>query len=193
MKRIALAALAAGLLASVSCASGKTFELSYTDESGDYGVSATLEASPISGTNNAQWLVDGVQGTVSGTGVPGGSPAKITGVISGGASPFITPSGGFEIDNVLYFTIPASGKAFDYWGLGFFTGGIEWNLWDNGSGSPLYTLGHSGSGYPGTSLGSASVAAIPEASTWAMMGLGFAGLALAGSRSRSRCTAMSIE
>ena len=54
--------------------------------------------------------------------------------------------------------------------------------------------------YPGASDGSTggyafditSVSVVPEASTWAMMGLGFAGLAFAGCR-RSKCAQVGLS
>ena len=77
----------------------------------------------------------------------------------------------FDIDGVLFTTAENPGG--------------DWNLWENSPGN--YSLWESADSYnyPIEESGTLSVAAVPELSTWAMMGLGFAGLGVAG-RGRAR-------
>jgi hypothetical protein len=53
-----------------------------------------------------------------------------------------------------------------------------------------FTALDTGSPSYGNEYTNVSLSAVPEASTWAMMGLGFAGLALAGYRSRRPAAAI---
>jgi PEP-CTERM motif len=75
--------------------------------------------------------------------------------------------------------------AFDYYGLLFTTAGNPggyWNLWASSPGA--YSLYESAGSYnyPIQEIGSLSVAAAPEPSTWAMLALGFAALTFVGRR-----------
>jgi hypothetical protein len=97
----------------------------------------------------------------------------------------LSPDGSFIYDNLFY----TSGQTLDVDGVLFTTAQDTtgyWNLWGN---SPLnYSLYESiGPGnYAIQESGTLSVASIPELSTWAMLGLGFAGLGLARLRRAPR-------
>jgi hypothetical protein len=96
-----------------------------------------------------------------------------------------SPDGSFIYNDKFY----ASGLAFDIDGLLFTTAqnpGGYWNLWGNSPGD--YSLYEStGSyNYPIQSTGTLSVAAAPEPSTWAMLGLGFSSLGVVGRRRSGR-------
>ncbi len=100
------------------------------------------------------------------------------------SAPAYSPDGSF-IYNDLYYP---SGLAFDIDGVLFATAQNPdgyWNLWGNSPGD--YSLWESANSYNYAieESGTLSVAAVPELSTWAMLGLGFAGLGVAG-RSRAR-------
>ena len=95
------------------------------------------------------------------------------------------PDGSFIYNNLYY----SSGMAFDVDGVLFTTiqnPGGYWNLWGSSPGD--YSLWESSGSYnyPIAESGTLSVAAVPELSTWAMLGLGFAGLGVAGRRRMPR-------
>ena len=113
MKKVAFAALAASLLASVSGANANTFNLVYTDSSGDYGLNLTLTADAIGGP---EWWVTSMTGDVFGSAVPGGSESVT--FIPGGPPQFTSPDGHFYLDNVLYPGLPGA-QVLDIDGLGF--------------------------------------------------------------------------
>jgi hypothetical protein len=71
--------------------------------------------------------------------------------------------------------------------------GGYWNLW--GSSPGAYSLWESANSYnyPIEESGSLSVAAVPELSTGAMLGFGFAGLGVAGRRRLPRLAERSIN
>ena len=96
-----------------------------------------------------------------------------------------SPDGSFIYNNLYY----SSGMAFDVDGVLFATlqnPGGYWNLWGSSPGD--YSLWESAGSYnyPIAESGALSVAAAPELSTWAMLGLGFAGLGVAGRRRAPR-------
>jgi MYXO-CTERM domain-containing protein len=96
------------------------------------------------------------------------------------SGPAYSPDGSFIYNNLYH----PSGMAFDIDGVLFATAqnpGGYWNLWGNSPGN--YSLWESSSpySYPIEESGSLTVTGVPELSTWAMLGLGFAGL-----RRRSR-------
>jgi hypothetical protein len=102
-----------------------------------------------------------------------------------------SPDGSF-IYNDLYHP---SAMAFDIDGLLFATAqnpGGYWNLWGNSLGD--YSLWESAGpyNYPIQESGNLSVAAVPELSTWAMFGLGFASLGLASRRRGPRSVERSV-
>ena len=85
--------------------------------------------------------------------------------------------------------------AFDIDGLLFTTtenGGGYWNLWGNSPGDYSFWESAGPYNYPIQESGTLSVAAAPELSTWAMFGLGFAGLGLAGRRRGPRLAEQSL-
>ena len=95
------------------------------------------------------------------------------------SAPAYSPDGLFIYNNLYH----PSGVALDIYGVLFATPqnpGGYWNLWGNSPGNySLWELASS-SGYPIEESGTLSMAAVPELSTWAMLGLGFAGLGVAG-------------
>ena len=103
-----------------------------------------------------------------------------------------SPDGSFIYNNLYH----SSGMAFDIDGVLFSTSqnpGGYWNLW---GGSPgVYSLWESASSYnyPIEESGSLGVAAVPELSTWAMLGFGFAALGVAGRRRLPRLAERSIN
>jgi hypothetical protein len=102
-----------------------------------------------------------------------------------------SPDGSFIYNNLFY----PSGMAFDIDGLLFATPqnpGGYWNLWGDSPGD--YSLWESSGpcDYPIQESGTLSVAAVPELSTWAMFGLGFAALGLAGRRRSQRLPEASL-
>jgi hypothetical protein len=99
--------------------------------------------------------------------------------------PAYSPGGSFIYNNLYH----PSGMAFDIDGVLFATAqnpGGYWNLWGNSPGN--YSLWESTSpyNYPIEESGSLTMTAVPELSTWAMLGLGFAGLSVAGRGRASR-------
>jgi len=152
-------------------AQAATFDLTYTGA--NFSLSAELDATDLGG---GDWLITGLSGTVF-----YGSSEPVT-LIPGGPGAFLTPSGAFIANNVLYYP-PSSGQYFDIDGLAFTASGAEWNLWGNGS---SYTLGTCQGGCYTFDYGTAVVSQVPEISTWAMMALGFACVGLAGYNTKHR-------
>jgi hypothetical protein len=106
----------------------------------------------------------------------GGGTTTILGLSDGGVH--LSPQGGFNYDNVY---LPSQNPSLDVWGLLFTTSGSpgsEWNLW--ALGPSQYEIG----AYNG-SFTVLSAAAAPEASTWAMMILGFLGVGFVAFRRKS--------
>ena len=98
--------------------------------------------------------------------------------------PAYSPDGSFIYNNLYH----PSGLSFDIDGLLFATmqnPGGYWNLWGNSPGG--YSLWESADSYNYRieESGTLGVAAVPELSTWAMLGMGFAGLGVAA-RGRAR-------
>jgi hypothetical protein len=99
------------------------------------------------------------------------------------SGPAYSPDGSFIYNDVYH----SAGMAFDVYGVLFATAqnsGGYWNLWASPPGA--YSLWESADAYnyPIEESGTLSVAAVPELSTWAMLGLGFACLGAVG-RARS--------
>jgi hypothetical protein len=175
-KFVAAAALAA-VLAPVSCeASTIAFNVDTTtfDIKGQAVLSDSLNA--VGGHD-----VESISGLV--TGPSGGA---ITGPIANPTQPGYYNNGSWIYDNVVYPSAPS----FDYWGLLFSAGGYDYNIFTSGSTGYLSTNNPQGVFNPGEVVLAASVAAIPEASSWAMMLAGFAALGFAGYRSSRRSVAL---
>jgi hypothetical protein len=86
--------------------------------------------------------------------------------------------------------------SFDVDGLLFTTAqnpGGYWNLWGNSPGNYSFWESAPGAGYAIQESGTLSVAAVPELSTWAMLGLGFAGLGVVGRRRAPRLGEASLS
>ena len=163
--------LATATLFAVTAANAATYK--FTFQSSDAELAATGEF-----TVNALNEVTSVSGAISGL-----TNQAISGVIANPSFPSASysPDGSFIFDNVYLPT----GMAFDYSGLLFTTAenpGGYWNLLASSPGS--YSLYESAGSYnyPIEEIGTLSVAAAPEPSTWAMLALGFAALSFVGRR-----------
>ncbi len=170
-----IAALSTAMLISVTAANAAVYK--FTFQSNDAELTATGEI-----TVNAAEQVIAVSGVISGL-----TDQTISGV---GAnpdfpSPSYSPDGSFIFDNVFYPT----GNAFDVDGLLFVTAqnpGGYWNLWGTSPGNYALYESAGSYNYPIQEIGSLSVAAAPEPSTWAMLAVGFASLGLFGRRRTAR-------
>ena len=168
-----IAALMTAMMLNASAASAAVY--SFTFESSDAELSASGEI-----VVNGAGQVTGMSGAISG--LTSQTISAVTANPSFSSSAY-SPDGSFIYDNVYHPT----GMAFDVNGLLFTTAqnpGGYWNLWGNSPGN--YSLWESAGSYnyPIEESGSLSVAAAPEPSTWAMLGLGFAALGLVGRRRR---------
>jgi hypothetical protein len=169
-----IASLTATMLLTASSANATVYK--FTFESFDSELVATGEI-----TVSAADEVTAISGRISGLVDQTISSITPNPNFSGAA---YSPDGSFIYNNLYY----PSGMAFDIDGVLFTTAenpGGYWNLWENSPGN--YSLWESADSYnyPIEESGTLSVAAVPELSTWAMMGLGFAGLGVAG-RGRAR-------
>jgi PEP-CTERM motif-containing protein len=169
-----LAALVAAAMLTASAADASVYRFDY-ESAGD----ALTAAGAI--TVDASGEVTGISGTISGL-----IDETISGMVANpnfsGAA--LSPDGSFIYDNAFY----SSGQPFDVYGLLFTTKGMNgyWNLWGNAPGN--FSLWESVGGYYAVqTTGGLTLAAVPEASTWAMLAAGFAGLGYAAlRRPRSR-------
>jgi len=171
-----LAGLAAAAMLTVSVAEASVYKFDY--ESVGDTLNATGEI-----TVSASGKVTGISGTISGL-----VDETIGGVVANPNYPSYSysPDGLFLYDNAF----SSSGQPFDDDGLLFTTEGVNgyWNLWGNG---PDLSLWASGSGnYRISTSGTIALAAIPELPTWAMLGMGFAGLGYAALRRPGRRDAL---
>jgi hypothetical protein len=137
------------------------------------------------GTSFVGYEIQSISGVIVG---PGGG--IVSGPIANPNQPGSTTNFGFIYDNNAFQTTPY----LNLWGVLFNTGGGAgpiWNLWGN---SPtdyeLYTYS-SGISTGVDVHGTLTVTAVPEASTWAMMILGFAGIGFVAYR-RKNATAFRI-
>ena len=176
-----IASLATAMLLTASPANATVYK--FTFESFDSELTATGEI-----TVNAADEVIAIAGEISGL------VDETIGSVTPNpdfSGPAYSPDGSFIYNNVYY----PSGMTFDIDGVLFATAqnpGGYWNLWGNSPGD--YSLWESASSYnyPIEESGTLSVAAVPELSTWAMLGLGFAGLGVAGRRRAPRLAQRSI-
>ena len=166
-----IATLATATLSAVTAANAETYQ--FTFQSNGAELTATGQF-----TVNAVDEVTSVSGAISGL-----TNQTISGVTANPSFPSssYSPDGSFIFDN-LY---SPSGMTFDYSGLLFTTAenpGGYWNLWASSPGA--YSLYESAGSYnyPIQEVGSLSVAAAPEPSTWAMLALGFVALTFVGRR-----------
>ena len=169
-----VASIATAILLTVSPANASVYRFTFESfdselmATGTMTVSAAGEVTAISGQISG--LVDQTIGSVTpNPNFPG---------------PAYSPDGSFIYDNLYY----SSGMAFDIDGVLFATAqnpGGYWNLWGNSPDDFSLWESANSNGYPIEESGTLSVAAVPELSTWAMLGLGFAGLGVAG-RARRR-------
>ncbi len=176
-----IASVAATMLLTASAANATVYK--FTFETFDSQLTAAGEM-----TVNASDEVTAVSGDISG--LVDQTIASVTSNPNFSGSAY-SPDGAFIFNNLYY----KSGMSFDVDGLLFATvqnlGGY-WNLWGN---SPEnYSLWESapGSGYAIQESGTLSMAAVPELSTWAMLGFGFAGLGVVGRGRASRLPEASL-
>jgi len=180
-KFVAAAAIAA-VLAPLSCEATTiafNFDTATFDLKGQAVLSDSVNA--VGGYD-----VESISGLV--TGPSGGT---ITGLITNPTQPDYYDNGSWIYDNVVYPSAPSV----DYWGLLFSAGGYDYNIFTSSSMGYLSTNNPGGVFNPGEvvlsgSLLSGSIAAVPEASTWAMMLVGFAALGFAGYRSSRSSVAL---
>ena len=175
-----IAALTTAVLLTVTTASAATYK--FTFESSDAELTATGEF-----TVDAAEQVTSMSGVISGL-----VDQTISAVTANPSFPSqsLSPDGLFIYNNVYYPT----GMAFDTNGVLFTTAqnpGGYWNLWGNSPGNySLYELADGN--YPIQEIGTLSVVATPEPSTWAMLVVGFASLGLVGRRRRTARLAPSL-
>ena len=169
-----IATLTTAMLFTMTTANAAIYK--FTFQSNDAQLTATGQF-----TVNAADEVTGVSGAISGL-----TNQTISGVTANPSFPSASysPDGSFIFNNVYYPT----GNAFDVNGLLFVTAenpGGYWNLWGTSPGN--YSLYQSAGSYnyPIQEVGTLSVAAAPEPSTWAMLALGFAALCFVGRRQRA--------
>jgi hypothetical protein len=148
----------------------------------------TFDSSDGALSMTGEFTVDASDDVVSMTGdISGLVDQTITDVFANPSAPGVatSPDGSFYYNNMFY----SSGQTFDVDGVLFTTAENTtgyWNLW--GTSPSSYTLYESvgPNNFAVQEVGRLSVGAIPEASTWAMLGLGFAGLGLVGVRRAPR-------
>jgi len=98
----------------------------------------------------------------------------------GGPAPFISPSGAFQVDNVL---TPAADPILDTYGLLFGSGGVEINIWGNSPGNYSFYSWTGGSYVVSTTgPGAVTATAVPEPTTLLLLGSGLIGIATMTSR-----------
>ena len=170
-----IASIAAVTLLTASAASATVYKLTF--EAFDSELTAAGEF-----TVNAADEVTAISGFISGLTDQTISSVSPNPNFSG---PAYSLDGSFIYNNLYH----PSGMSFDIDGLLFASAhnpGGYWNLWGNSPGN--YSLWESAGSYnyPIQESGTLSVAAVPELSTWAMFGLGFAGLGLACRRRAPR-------
>jgi hypothetical protein len=175
MKRTLLAAAFVAAVVAPAVANATVYK--FTFESFDSELTAAGQMTVDAGGD-----VTGVSGTISGLVNQAISSVAPNPSFAG---PAYSPDGSFIYNNLYH----ASGMPFDIDGLLFVTTqnpGGYWNLWGTAPGN--YSLWESvGSyNYPIQESGSLRVTTVPEPSTWAMMLIGFAGLAFAGYRTSRR-------
>jgi hypothetical protein len=175
MRSLILAGLigGAGALASAVPANASVFDLSFSGT----GITGSLDLSLATGTS--PYTVDGVTG---GAVTVGGTSYSITGLTTYAGD-----------DQKVYYPASSATSYVDFPGLSVETsGGFALNLFafnatsygvllsdQNAGGNPF-----SGPYYAVTVTDGPVAASAPELSTWAMLGLGFAGLALVATRRR---------
>ena len=164
-----IASLTTAMLLSASAANATVYKFTFESfdseltAAGEITVNTTDEVTAVSG------FISGLTDQTIGSVTPNPN-------FSG---PAYSPDGSFIYNNLYH----PSGLSFDIDGLLFATvqnPGGYWNLWGNSPGNFLLWESAGPSNYPIEESGTLSVAAVPELSTWAMLGLGFAGLGVAG-------------
>ncbi len=160
-KKIALMMSASALIASTP-ASAATFLLGFSGTGG-----AATNSASITITTSDIPNVFGTFNVLSAIGTVGSD--VITGLInvSGTPTPTNTPDNLFNIDNAFKPSSPFVSLA----GLYFGSATSRYNLFSQNGNYELYQ--ETGGQYTSNSVGSLSVAAVPEPATWALLLLGF--------------------
>ncbi len=181
MRKI-LVSLTAAILFGVSAANAAVYKFTFDSSDAQLTAAGQITVDPTG-------EVTGVSGAISGL-----VDQTISGVAADPSFPGAAYSldGSFIYDNLYH----ASGAPLDIDGLLFVTAqnpGGYWNLWENSPGN--YSLWESvGSyNYPIAESGTLSMTAAPELSTWAMLAVGFAGLAAVGRRRRGPRLAPALD
>jgi hypothetical protein len=174
------------LFAAVSPARASLFNFDF--EGGGYSVIGVLNADTTSLNALGGYNITAISGNVTSTGA--GPVGPIDSLLGGQPAAHTTsPSGLFFYDNTLLVGAPAVSND----GILFSVLGTEWNIFSNGpTAYALYgTVG--GGGYnPENVPGTFAVTAVPEASTWAMLILGFAGIGFMAYRRKSSGEALRL-
>jgi hypothetical protein len=152
-------------LAALSASAARAKVYGFTFRSSDDALTAAAEIT-VNGADEVTAISGKISGLVNGVAVNPSFP-----------SPVFSPDGSFTYNNLCH----NSGMAFDSYGLLSTTAqnpGGYWNLRGNAPG--VYSLCESvgSNNYRIQKTGKPTIAAAPELPTWAMLGLGLAGLGL---------------
>ena len=191
-RRLSALAAVASVVALVAVAPAKAAIYNIDFEGGGYSLLATITTANTVGASGGYDIL-AIGGTVSGPG-PGGVIEGLLGDQPGVAtySPASanTPANQFIYDNVFYLTPPQLSNP----GVLFTIGGFAWNLFSTAATGPNnYTLdGTNPNSYNPSVTGELTVTAVPEASTWAMMILGFFGMGFMAYRRKSAVSGLRV-
>ncbi len=183
MKKLVLAAVssaAMAVLCTASAATAATYRYTFTSYDGQLTDSGLLS---VNNSHQATAITGTISGIVDETinGIAGNPNFPNPNLSSDGAfiynNLYADASPYLDINGLLFTTVQNAGG---YWNLWYESG--SYSLWES-------TLG---GGYAVAETGRLNIAPVPELSTWAMLGLGFAGLALAGYRRRPRSDAFGL-
>ena len=151
-----------------------------------FDFSTTDSVFAVTGTITTADTLDAVGGydvlSISGT-ISGPSGGAIT-LVSNPSQPYPGYLGLFFLYDNVYF--PAGPTPVDEHGILFSAGGYDYNLFSYGTTTQLSSTNPAGSYIPGQTVAFgdriAAATSAPEPSTWVLLLLGFAGLAVAGWR-----------
>jgi hypothetical protein len=169
-----------GLALSTQPSRAETFDWSLTSPNfGGYAASPVSGSGTITATQNSggAWVVDSVTGSFTDLYIPSFDPFSVTGV----AQPASNVEG-VTNDNLI---VPSGPLFLDANGLGFKTTDGAFDIFsENGT----YEVDAGGLGIGSGNFVLTAVAAVPEASTWAMMILGFVGVGFMAYRRKNHMT-----
>jgi hypothetical protein len=183
-----VAASACAAFMAVAPAKAGIFNIEFDQTGGGYHLLATITTVNTAGPSGGYDIIY-ITGNVTGAGPAGaidglfgGNP----GVASNSPASPNTPAGQFIYDNLFFLTPPPLSNP----GVLFTIGGYAWNLFSTAPTGPgNYTLdGTNPNSYNPSVTGDlvvTTIAGVPEASTWAMMILGFFGVGFMAYRRKS--------